>query len=354
MPESPVIEAWSRPSSSGFTRLCERAIQGLQVHADVGHLSPTLEDWARRLQAQWRARRDRSTYRATSGRDLRRRLVRGAGSARADVVDEPIFLFAAGWRSGSTLLQRLICSSGEALLYGEPLTQLDWLGYLYDSARALTPGYPPLVVRAETVGDLTGSWIARLSPPVTDLYRAHVAHMRTLLAEPAERLGFARWGLKEVRFGADHAHYLRALFPRAKFVFLLRHPLAAWCSYRRARRYYLRWPVSQVRSASAFGRLWADFAGGFLREARDLDALVIRTEDVVQDRESGCRALEQRLGLEGIDRRTVDLRLRGSMPQPGRVSLLESQRLWRRVRSVAVQAGYTRDGDTLPPPGSLG
>ena len=31
----------------------------------------------------------------------------------------PIFIFTTGWRTGSTLLQRLITSSGETLIWGE-------------------------------------------------------------------------------------------------------------------------------------------------------------------------------------------------------------------------------------------
>ena len=34
--------------------------------------------------------------------------------------EEPIFLLSAGWRSGSTLLQRLIMSDSNVLIWGNP------------------------------------------------------------------------------------------------------------------------------------------------------------------------------------------------------------------------------------------
>ena len=42
-----------------------------------------------------------------------------------DDVDEPVFLFSAGWRSGSTLLQRLIMSDASIFVWGEPMTIVD-------------------------------------------------------------------------------------------------------------------------------------------------------------------------------------------------------------------------------------
>ncbi|MEO0535490.1 MAG: hypothetical protein AAF215_16660 [Cyanobacteria bacterium P01_A01_bin.123] len=35
------------------------------------------------------------------------------------VADSPIFVFSAGWRSGSTLLQRLVMSDKSVVIWGE-------------------------------------------------------------------------------------------------------------------------------------------------------------------------------------------------------------------------------------------
>ena len=45
----------------------------------------------------------------------------------SDLEKGPVFLFSAGWRSGSTLLQRLITHGGEVMMWGEPFGALDAL-----------------------------------------------------------------------------------------------------------------------------------------------------------------------------------------------------------------------------------
>ena len=50
---------------------------------------------------------------------------------------QPIFIFAAIWRSGSTLLQRLLCSDPSLILWGEPYTDTDLLPRLARGAKAL-------------------------------------------------------------------------------------------------------------------------------------------------------------------------------------------------------------------------
>ena len=40
-----------------------------------------------------------------------------------DTDISPVFILSAGWGAGSTLLQRLIMSSGEVLVWGEPFDQ---------------------------------------------------------------------------------------------------------------------------------------------------------------------------------------------------------------------------------------
>src|SRR5688572_31225972 len=57
--------------------------------------------------------------------------------------EAPIFIFAAGWRSGSTLLQRLLISGGDALIWGEPYSPSDIVGRLTESLRIFSQEFPP-------------------------------------------------------------------------------------------------------------------------------------------------------------------------------------------------------------------
>ncbi|MDH4132045.1 MAG: sulfotransferase, partial [Gemmatimonadota bacterium] len=184
-------------------------------------------------------------------------------------ADDPVFLLSAGWRSGSTLLQRLVMSDSRILMWGEPYANCDLLGHLASSLRIFRADYPTddwFVERGLAGGreGLSEQWIANLYPEARDLIGAHRELFRTLYGEPARRHGYQRWGLKEVRYGIEHARYLRFLFPNARFLFLYRSPYDSWRSYRIWRNWYYRWPDQPIYTAGAFGALWRELVEGFL------------------------------------------------------------------------------------------
>ena len=55
----------------------------------------------------------------------------------------PIFLLSAGWRSGSTLLQRLIMSDKNVLIWGEPYDECGQIQAMADTLKAFRPDWPP-------------------------------------------------------------------------------------------------------------------------------------------------------------------------------------------------------------------
>ena len=78
-------------------------------------------------------------------------------------------------------------------------------------------GWPPLEYYYDGTppAQLSGEWIANLFPSLEDWRKGQRALFDTMFAEPARRAGVARWGIKEVRLGAEHCHYLRWLYPKA-------------------------------------------------------------------------------------------------------------------------------------------
>lgn len=152
-------------------------------------------------------------------------------------MSEPIFLFSSIWRSGSTLLQRLINASNEVLVWGEAGGALNSIQDTYaryqqmlgDGGQIYKHGYggngaSQFDKFKDGGDDIHNKWIACMNPPLE-----HIEHqLRTLLngiyMTPAEELGFSRWGLKEVNSGIETAQFLKRLYPNAKFVFLVRNP----------------------------------------------------------------------------------------------------------------------------------
>lgn len=288
-------------------------------------------------EAQALKRRERAVERRPIGEVIAAVAARldGAGDEPAD---EPLFLLSAGWRSGSTLAQRLVNSGGDWFLWGEPYSRADLVPRLADSLRAITDVWPRQADLLHEAGDgVEDRWTANLHPGLETLLDSHRALFRTLCAPPAGAAD-SDWGFKEVRLSADHALYLHLLFPRAKFVFLVRDPCDAYASYKPWRSWYTRWPEGQVRTAWGYAGLWAELAGGFLEHAASVGGTVIRYEDLVPGG-TGIAALEALLGVT-VDERVLANRISGSERGPSLLSDLERRIVRRRTRPVARRLGY--------------
>lgn len=252
--------------------------------------------------------------------------------------DRPVFLLASGWRSGSTLLQRLVMDSGTVFVWGEPYARSDHVRRLASTLRPFGDAWPREIdlYDPERYGDgLEGKWIANLSAPVDAFVAAHRAFLRTLLQPPRPGLD---WGMKEVRLGSAQAEYLRMLFPAARLVFLLRNPYAQWRSYRHFGRWHDRWPRT-VTSPEEFGAMWARLASGFVTDAARLGAHTVRYEDLVDDPEALGR-LGAHLGVS-IPRRGLDTRVTGGGPAKAAPAPRDDlRRLRRYVDPLAGTLGY--------------
>ena len=263
--------------------------------------------------------------------------------------DEPLFIFSAGWRSGSTLLQRLVVSTNSYFIWGEPYHQTDVIRRLAESVIPFGTGWPPpeYVYGGSETGngsgtDLAGQWIANFYPPVDRLVDAHREFLRRLLAPPAGQ-DRPHWGLKEVRLSAEYALYLRLLFPRARFIFLVRDPHAAYRSYRERPTWFERWPRSQVRTPYAYGQVWRRLAESFLDYHEPLGATLIRYEDLVTGGET-VDELERVLGAP-VDRSVLVDRVGSTSGQDrSGPSALELRMLDRATQPVAARLGYGTAG----------
>jgi hypothetical protein len=222
--------------------------------------------------------------------------------------DSPVFVFAAMWRSGSTLLQRVVASSGEVLVWGEPYADSGLVQRLGKTLQVFSPIWPErhfIRMGADLApAKLTVENTENLYPHPRALVAAHLAFYDTLFAAPAREAGYPRWGLKETRLGGDDARYLRLLYPSARFLYLVRDPVDVWASYRRWAGWYLDWPEGQVRTPQAFARGWSRLASSFTASSDEIGALVVRYEDLVDDPSTVDRVAEH-VGVS-LDRTALD------------------------------------------------
>jgi hypothetical protein len=261
-------------------------------------------------------------------------------------MDKPIFIFSAGWRSGSTLLQRMITSSGEALIWGESGGSLtcfaeaarryeQMLGsgnirYAYGFGGNGAESYVQFV---ESGKDGVHKWIACMNPPEHELLDAFKGMLKHMYADTALKLGYSRWGVKEVIVGIDTAQFLRVLYPAAKFIFLVRNPIACLTSIKR-RNWMDR--ANDKDALDYYANHWLKLA----REFRTADfGYHVKHEDMISSPETLDLLsvyLELSIPKDFIKISHADWRATNDNP----LSFIEKRRLMRIVKSEMEIYGY--------------
>lgn len=216
-------------------------------------------------------------------------------------TESPIFLLATGWRSGSTLLQRILVTDPRVLLWGEPIGEMAMLSGITEMLGRLATIRELKVYSANEAAfsSLATSWIATLYPPGENLRRGLRALLNGWLADPARERGFDRWGFKEVRLGAAEATLLHWLYPKAKFLLLSRNPYDCYRSLADAgwHHVYHSRPDIRVDSAAGLARHWNRIAMSWSELPSSFPAVRITYEDLVGGR-IDFRKLESWLGIE--------------------------------------------------------
>ncbi|GEM_PF-915515 len=200
-----------------------------------------------------------------------------------NLEEKPVFLFSAGWRSGSTLLQRLVLSANY-FMWGEPLSESGVLQSLIRPLTTIRGNYPrdEYFFSESYSSELSQKWIANITPEYQYTLKAIEEYIYQWLAVPAKAKGCNNWGIKEVRWSADICYILKLLYPNAKFLFLVRNPLTAYSSYNKLGKYWFDvYPNTPVNTSIKFANLWNKLSSSFERVSPDVGGLLLRYEDLL-------------------------------------------------------------------------
>jgi hypothetical protein len=255
----------------------------------------------------------------------------------------PVFILAAGWRSGSTLTQRLLCSSQELIVWGEPYARCRLVQNLAASTQAINANYPHAghLPDLSKTGPIENQWIANWFPPPSDFKEGIRAALDTVFARPAKKEGFARFGLKEVRLDADHGRFLKWVYPDARFLALVRNPWDAWRSAK-GLELYLEWPDKPIDNAVVFAEHWLSLVKSYATW-EDESVLFFRYEDLIQS-PTATRVVAAHCGLTHCNPSVLN-RIVGSSGKKPALSVEEIEAIDRIAGKAARMLGYSAQGE---------
>ncbi|MEQ6901066.1 sulfotransferase [Nocardioides sp. YIM 152588] len=217
----------------------------------------------------------------------------------------PVFVISAGWRSGSTAVQRLIVSSGEVFVWGEPFPTARLLPRLQRIAAevGVVDGQPDRTIAPSQIGPhMSTAWIATTNPAASTIMAGIKEMLETVYWTPLQETSFTSWGIKEVVTTPEQLRLLAETFPDAHFVCIVRNPISAYRSFRKfvisgvatkpGQFAKLEW----IKGPRGYSRNWIRVARAFRTYRDDPRFHIFRHEDIAGDPDFPD-ALGQSLGL---------------------------------------------------------
>ncbi len=212
----------------------------------------------------------------------------------------PVIITAPTARCGTTLVQRLLCTGDNSLVYGEEvgLHVRTLTGFLIGLIQQFERGGE--AADAEFVRAITGDqsdWNPGLMPPTEVMLKAWTETYYQIPAELAEfgrSIGRPVWGFKGPDYARDMLKAFLMLMPKARIIYVFRD-LAEALKSAKSRRF-----ATTDEEVAAFCAKWA----ANMREVADLRGdtrvLFLKYEDFIADPPAAVAAIEAFTGAKGL------------------------------------------------------
>jgi hypothetical protein len=204
---------------------------------------------------------------------------------------DPIVVTSPSIRCGTTLVQRLLCSSGEAVIWGEVAGQELETAASYLAGRALLlRGHAERLAegRRRVLEEAVDEWLVDLTPDVEAYLQALGRGLVTFLEacrDGALSAGRRAWGLKYPGFSPGGLRFTVTCLPRSKVVFIHR-PLGPCLASAKARG-----TVVSMAQAQEFADGWARRAEGALDLAGARNLLFLSYANLAERPDDALRRL---------------------------------------------------------------
>lgn len=215
-------------------------------------------------------------------------------------VASPILVLGTGQRCGSTLIQRLLCSHPEIMIWGEHAGVLREVLHSTTILKHWTQRDGRLG-REEWAEKTYNGFIANMTPSAAEIEAATISFVKRLYCEPTKNLGKRRWGFKEVRYGLEDLRAFRYYFPHLRAIHIIRDPRGILSSLDEWER-FRPWEWSRGATEAAI-KHWFRIATEFINAIDELDSglLQIRYEDLMRDPSDILGQLGDHIAIDPAD-----------------------------------------------------
>ncbi len=220
---------------------------------------------------------------------------------------KPVFVIGPTARNGITLIQRLLNSSRQIIVYGENTGFFHALPAIaitaWETHRKLAGEFNE--AREQFLAGQTEGWTSNLWPDsgrftnalCEGFYKAAMVYEQC-----SQEYGYTRWGLKNPLSDPYIIPRLITLLPHCRFVFMHRH-LFDIVKSAKARKF-----ITGDEQLVEYARLYQMNMNAVLNTPR-AQTLIIRHADLVADPEPMLQRLESFVGVTGIDRSVMQRKI---------------------------------------------
>ncbi|MAX27373.1 MAG: hypothetical protein CMJ19_22990 [Phycisphaeraceae bacterium] len=212
----------------------------------------------------------------------------------------PVFITAPTARNGVTLLQRLINSSKQMIVYGENTNFMSVVPKLVHSSVQVhnERGAEFQEARKQFLEQTTEGWTSNLWPdPQPLMMVAFEAFYKSVLVyqQCSEKYGYQRWGIKNPLNEPQMIERLRILMPKARYLFIYRNPIDVIKSAK-SRKF-----ITTTDQLKQYAAQWAGILTTVVNYGFE-QVKVIKYENLINNPDPIIDQIERFAGITGIDR----------------------------------------------------
>lgn len=214
----------------------------------------------------------------------------------------PVFIASPVQRCGTTLIQRLLSSASDTLVFGESVANdIHIFASLYQNKQLMIGG-PHNAWRDQQLAQVLAGEVNAWIPDLLPAREAYLASYKKTLLDYCEFLqryveaqGRSRWGCKLPGWPIPQLDYLQGLIPGAKVIYIHRELEACVVSARSINMCLDEAGTQQFRQMYAFQHAEAE------RRLHREDVLWIDYQELVEDSAKVIKQLADFTGATGID-----------------------------------------------------